>query len=58
MTYKEVAFLTEVDLKQVLLYFLNFQQSEFKLDNYQSDGDLERVPEETRPFRHHCPCTW
>ena len=47
VTFKEVAFLSEVDLKQVSLSF----QLAHNLDKPCPDGDLQRVPEKASSLR-------
>ena len=53
VTFKEVAFLSEVDLKQVSLSF----QLAHDLDKPCPDGDLKRVPEKTSSFRDRWSCS-
>ena len=53
VTFKEVAFLSEVDLKQVSLSF----QLAHNLDQPCPDGDLKRVPEKTSSLRDRWSCS-
>ena len=53
VTFKEVAFLTEVDLKQVSLSF----QLAHNLDQPCPDGDLQRVPEKASSLRDRWSCS-